>query len=158
MEAELMNTREEEEKGQKRSIWESCRGRLVWRKAPHRFCDKFISDRRNSRCSVYRAYQGASKKAGWCLQQCMWRSSHLEVMLPETFQIGEWHDENHWCGRRWWCTPPIPALRKQRQQDLCIWVYRMSHRTARATQRNPVLKNQNNFKKPKINKYKENIV
>jgi hypothetical protein len=40
----------------------------------------------------------------------------------------------------------IPALRKQRQVDLCefktIPVYRAGFRTARAIQRNPVLKYQ----------------
>jgi hypothetical protein len=34
------------------------------------------------------------------------------------------------------CTPLLPALRRQRQMDL--QVYRVSSRTARATQRNPV--------------------
>ena len=48
------------------------------------------------------------------------------------------------CGSagRWWRTPLIPALGKQRQEDLCEFedslVYRVSFRTARATQRNPV--------------------
>ena len=40
--------------------------------------------------------------------------------------------------------PLIPALRRQRQVDLCEFeaslVYRVSSRTARATQRNPVKK------------------
>jgi hypothetical protein len=49
----------------------------------------------------------------------------------------------------WWCTSLIPGLRRQRQEDLCeleaIMVYRMSPRTARATQRNPVSK-QNKIK------------
>jgi hypothetical protein len=39
---------------------------------------------------------------------------------------------NSW---EWWCTPLIPALRRQRQVDLCefqaILVYRESSRTAR---------------------------
>ena len=43
-------------------------------------------------------------------------------------------------------TSLIPALRGQRQEDLYEFeaslVYRVSPRTARATQRNPVLKNQ----------------
>ena len=38
-----------------------------------------------------------------------------------------------------WCMPLIPALRRQRQADLCKFkasqVYRSSHRTARDTQR-----------------------
>jgi hypothetical protein len=42
--------------------------------------------------------------------------------------------------------PLIPARRRQRQADLCkfkaMLVYRVSSRTARDTQRNPVWKNQ----------------
>jgi hypothetical protein len=42
-----------------------------------------------------------------------------------------------------WCTPLILALRRQRQADLFEFeaslVYRVSYRTARATQRNPIL-------------------
>ena len=42
--------------------------------------------------------------------------------------------------------PLIPALRRQRQADLCEFdaslVYRAASRTVRATQRKPVLKNQ----------------
>jgi hypothetical protein len=45
------------------------------------------------------------------------------------------------------CVPLIPALRRQKQVDLCeleaSLVYRFSSRTAKATQRNPVLKNKN---------------
>ena len=44
------------------------------------------------------------------------------------------------------CIPLIPALGKQRQADLCeseaSLVYRASSRTARTTQRNPILKKQ----------------
>ena len=43
-------------------------------------------------------------------------------------------------------TSPVPALLRQRQVDLCELearlVYRESSRTARPTQRNPVLKDQ----------------
>jgi hypothetical protein len=45
----------------------------------------------------------------------------------------------------WWCTPLIPALGRQRQaisEFEASLVYRVSSRTARATQRNPVSKNQ----------------
>jgi hypothetical protein len=45
----------------------------------------------------------------------------------------------------WWWTPLTPALRRERK-DLCEFkaslVYWVSSRTARATQRNPVSKNQ----------------
>jgi hypothetical protein len=44
----------------------------------------------------------------------------------------------------WWCTPLIPAFRKQRQVGLYEFqaslLYRVSSRTSRATQRNPVTK------------------
>ena len=44
----------------------------------------------------------------------------------------------------WWHRPLISARRRQRQADLCelevSLVYRVSSRTARATQRNPVSK------------------
>ena len=47
---------------------------------------------------------------------------------------------------QWWYAPLIPALRRQRQGDLCEFktnlVYRVSARTARTTWRNPVWKNQ----------------
>ena len=54
-----------------------------------------------------------------------------------------------------WCIPLIPALSRQRQEDLCEFkanlVYTVSSRTARTTQRNLVLKKQNN-KMPKEEK------
>jgi hypothetical protein len=44
--------------------------------------------------------------------------------------------------------PLIPAVRRQRQVDVCEFeaslVYRVSSRTARATERNPVLKKKQN--------------
>jgi hypothetical protein len=47
---------------------------------------------------------------------------------------------------QWWRTPLIPALGRQRQAWISEFeaslVYRVSSRTARATQRNSVLKNQ----------------
>ena len=56
-------------------------------------------------------------------------------------------------GGQWRCTPLIPALRKQKQVDLCEFeaslVYRMSPRTVMATQRTLVLKNRTNRKKRK---------
>jgi hypothetical protein len=64
-----------------------------------------------------------------------------------------------WC-QRLGGTPLIPTLGRQRQVDLCeleaSLVYRVSSRVARATHRNPVLKNKaqnkqtNNNKKRKV--------
>jgi hypothetical protein len=54
-------------------------------------------------------------------------------------------------GQAWWCTPLIPALWRQRQEISefeASLVYKVSSRTARAIQRNPVSKN----KKPKKQK------
>ncbi|XP_040609944.1 dol-P-Man:Man(7)GlcNAc(2)-PP-Dol alpha-1,6-mannosyltransferase isoform X2 [Mesocricetus auratus] len=52
-----------------------------------------------------------------------------------------------------WHTPLIPALGRQRQADLCEFegslVYGVSSKTAKATQRNPVSKNQKKKKKKK---------
>lgn len=45
----------------------------------------------------------------------------------------------------WWCMPLIPTLRRERQVGLCdleaSLVYRVTSKTAKATQGNPVLKN-----------------
>ena len=65
-------------------------------------------------------------------QTCKIREPDWKLLFKE--KLGAW----------WrWRTPLIPALRRQR--DLCEFqaslVYRVSSRTARATQRNPVLKN-----------------
>ena len=70
-----------------------------------------------------------------------------------------------WYARWWWHTPLIPALRRQRQVDLCeleaSLVYKESSRTARAiTQRGHVSKNQaesNNDKKPPTNQTNKQI-
>jgi hypothetical protein len=51
---------------------------------------------------------------------------------------------------QWWRTPLIPALGRQRQRISEFkdsLVYRVSFRTARATQRNPVSKSQKKKKK-----------
>jgi hypothetical protein len=54
---------------------------------------------------------------------------------------------------RWWQAPLIPTRRRLRLADLCkikaSLVYRVSSRTARATQRNPVSKNQKKKRKEK---------
>jgi hypothetical protein len=50
---------------------------------------------------------------------------------------------------QWWCTPLIPALRSQSQQISefkASLIYRLSSRTARATQRRPCLKENKNNK------------
>jgi hypothetical protein len=48
-----------------------------------------------------------------------------------------------------WCTPLVPALRRQRQMDLCEFkaslVYIVSSRTAWTTQWEPVSKNKTHF-------------
>jgi hypothetical protein len=58
---------------------------------------------------------------------------------------------------QWWCAPLISALGRQRQEYFeasiveASPVYRMSSRTARAIQRNPVYKNQKKKKKKERN-------
>jgi hypothetical protein len=49
--------------------------------------------------------------------------------------------------KQWWCTPIIPALGRQSRQISefkASLVYKVSSRTARAIQRNPVSKKQTN--------------
>jgi hypothetical protein len=56
---------------------------------------------------------------------------------------------------QWWHMPLIPALGRQRQwisEFEASLVYRVSSRTARATQSNPVSKNKNKTKQKKIRK------
>jgi hypothetical protein len=52
---------------------------------------------------------------------------------------------------QWWCIPLIPALRRQRQADLCEFEtslpYRASLSKTRVTQRNLVSNNNNNNNK-----------
>jgi hypothetical protein len=58
--------------------------------------------------------------------------SHKQIYGLNLFEAG-----------RWWRTPLIPALGRQRQaisEFEASLVYRMSSRTARATQKNPVSK------------------
>jgi hypothetical protein len=58
--------------------------------------------------------------------------------------------------RAWWHTPLIPALRRQRQgisEFEASLVYKVSSRTVRAIQRNPVSKNKTN---KQTNKQKQN--
>jgi hypothetical protein len=55
----------------------------------------------------------------------------------------------------WWRTPLIPALGRQRQPEFeASLVYKVSSRTARATQRNPVSKNKKQKTKNKKQKTK----
>ena len=52
---------------------------------------------------------------------------------------------------QWWRMPVIPALGRYRQADVCEFEvsldYKVSSRIARATQRNPILKNKKEKKK-----------
>ena len=54
----------------------------------------------------------------------------------------------------WWHTPLLPALGRQRQEDLCeleaSLVYKESSRTARVTQENPVSQKGQGIKNFKI--------
>ena len=67
---------------------------------------------------------------------------HDSLMQATIMKWLDWKMEAGW----WWCTPLIPALRRQ-GRHLCEFeaslVYKASYRTAsKATQRNPVSKNQ----------------
>jgi hypothetical protein len=53
---------------------------------------------------------------------------------------------------QWWHTPLISALGRQSSEFEAGLVYRVSSRIARATQRNPVLKNKKNQNKNNNNK------
>jgi hypothetical protein len=59
----------------------------------------------------------------------------------------------------WWCTPLISAPRRQRQAHLCEFkaslVYRMNSRTAKVTQRNPILKTKEEEDEEKEERKKE---
>jgi DNA repair photolyase len=58
----------------------------------------------------------------------------------------------------WWLKPSIPALGRQRQVDFefeASLVYRVSSRTARATQRNPVSKKKKKKERKKKRKRKK---
>ena len=60
--------------------------------------------------------------------------------------------------RAWWCMPLIPALGRQRQrisEFKASLVYKVSSRTARATQKNPVSKKNQKKKRKKEKKKKE---
>jgi hypothetical protein len=56
--------------------------------------------------------------------------------------------------RWWWYVPLILALGSHRQMDLCEFkvslLYRVSSKTAKTTQRNPVWKNKNKMLKDQI--------
>jgi hypothetical protein len=59
-------------------------------------------------------------------------------MLLKTLILARW----------WWRTPLIPALGRQRQVEFEVsLVYKVSSRTVRATQRNPVSKRQQQQKR-----------
>ena len=74
-----------------------------------------------------------------------------EALLTEsTYMHAQGHTNTHAhivknksLSEAWWYVPLIPALGRQTQADLCEFkaslVYKASSRTARATQKNPVL-------------------
>jgi hypothetical protein len=71
--------------------------------------------------------------------------------------------KNKHSSRAWWHTPLIPAFWRQRQaisEFEASLVYKVSSRTARATQRNPVSKNQRERERERIekNKHSTNIL
>ena len=55
---------------------------------------------------------------------------------------------------QWWCTPLIPALRRQGQADLCVFEASLVHsacfRIARTTQRNLIPKIKKSTNKQKV--------
>jgi hypothetical protein len=91
-------------------------------------------------------------KSGWTVCGETPAAEFLEsmtILTPEQ----HWYKESHHA-RQWWRTPLIPALGRQSRQISefeASLVYRVSSRTARAIQRNPVSNNQ----KTKQNKKKK---
>ena len=82
-------------------------------------------------------------RALWLLQLALhWNIFFTLIKTGSTQPHG---NQNQTAG--WWFMLLIPALGRQRQEDLCQFeanlVYKVSSRTAGATQRYPVSKNQN---------------
>jgi hypothetical protein len=73
------------------------------------------------------------------------RSRHsVRVLYRAKYSSGFVDYQNSVLNWAWWCTPLIPALRgrgRRISEFEASLVYRVSSRTARATQRNPVSKN-----------------
>ena len=63
---------------------------------------------------------------------------------PRVMRLCQTKQKTNTSGAWWWHTPLVPALRRQRQENLCEFeaslAYKASSRTARTTQKNPVSK------------------
>jgi hypothetical protein len=80
--------------------------------------------------------QGHKFKTAWSTQWVQDSLNYIHMSLKTNKQTNS---------RAWWRKPFIPALGRQRQAEFeASLVYKVSSRTARATQKNPVSKNQTN--------------
>jgi hypothetical protein len=70
----------------------------------------------------------------------------VKLIIKNQLNFSMFNDITMWyLARQWSCTPLIPALGRQRQAEFEVrLIYRVSSKIARATQRNPVSKNQKN--------------
>jgi hypothetical protein len=83
-----------------------------------------------------------SSRPAWSTKWVPGQSGLYRETLSRKTKTNQPNKQRGWT---WWCTPLIPALRvrgRQISEFKATLVYRMSSRTARAIQRNPVLVNQ----------------